>query len=177
MSELIKVGLLGLSQRVGRFNELGLRSWEESGCAEVERWLLADLGSEIYYIHRPLVVRGGLQNVERLLKEWCDAPRVDARCDLILTVAGIGLGPDDDVPDATEASVRRLVPGVAELVRYAAFQSGHYRAAGRGICGIRKSTLIINLPGPDTEVIQGVMEVLIPILPGFVQDVQREPAK
>src|SRR5579875_3815646 len=116
---LIKVGILGLSQRQGRFNELGLRSWEESGCAEVERFLQAGEGEQIFHIYRPLVVRGGEANLERLLREWCDAPEVSARCDLILTVAGTGIGPEDVMPEATIKTIRRPLLGISDFVRQA----------------------------------------------------------
>jgi molybdenum cofactor synthesis domain-containing protein len=170
---LIKVGILGLSQRVGRFNELGLRSWEESGCAEVERLLHAQSEEEIYYIHRPLVVRGGLANLQRLLREWCDAPDVSARCDLILTVAGTGLGPDDVMPEATQATIRRPLTGISDFVRHAGVVSRQPEAIlSRGIAGIRQRTLIINLPGPRLELIGSAMELLAPLLPTFVQAVQ-----
>lgn len=175
---LIKVGLLGLSQRIGRFNELGLRSWEEAGCAEVERRLLAGNGEEIYQIHRPLVIRGGQANLTRLLREWCDAPDIPSRCDLILTVAGTGLGPDDVMPEATQAVIRRPTPRIAELVHVTGMAARYPEAAlSRGVAGIRRATLIINLPGPDTALLASIMEMLTPMLPTFVQAAQTNPTK
>lgn len=174
----LRVGLLGLSQRAGRFNELGVRSWEESGCAEAERHLMAHGGEDIFYIHRPLVVRGGLRVVRRLLKEWCDAPDAGSRCDLILTVAGDGIAPRDIMPEATLSVIRRLTPGVADLVRAAGLAGQHPEAAlSRGVAGTRKCTLIINIPGPDPRVVADVMDALGPVLPPLVQAVQDAPGR
>lgn len=166
----IKVGILGLSQRVGRFNELGLRSWEESGCAEVERHLLEGDGGRVYDIHRPLVIRSDRKPLERLLCEWCDAPNVEARCDLILTVAGTGIGPEDVMPEATQAVIRRPLPRIADAVHMAGIAGRHPEAAlSRGVAGLRSRTLIINLPGPNPQLLADVMDLLTPMLPAFVQ--------
>lgn len=178
MESLIKVGILGLSQRVGRFNELGLRSWEESGCAEVERHLLGSEQGHLYEIHRPLVIRSDRKQLERLLREWCDAPHIGSRCDLILTVAGTGLGPDDVLPDATAAALRHPLPGIAQFVRHATFPSGLPEAMlSRAVAGIRHQTLIINLPGPDQSLIAIAMEALVPLLPAFVRAAQAGSTK
>lgn len=178
MDTPIKVGILGLSQRVGRFNELGLRSWEESGCAQVERHLLGGGGENVFGIHRPLVIRGGLKNLERLLQEWCDAPNVEARCDLILTVAGTGLGPEDVMPEATQAVIRRPTPRIADAVHMAGIAARHPEAAlSRGLAGIRDRTLIINLPGPNPQLLSDVMDLLTPMLPAFVQAARDSSAK
>lgn len=175
---LIKVGLLGLSQRVGRFNELGLRSWEESGCAAVERRLLAGDGENIFFIHRPLVIRGGEKNLNRLLREWCDAPDVASRCDLILTVAGTGLGVEDVMPEATQAAIQRQLPRIADFVHMTGVAAHSPDAVlSRGIAGVRRSTLIINLPGPDQTLLNGIMETLTPMLPRLVHAVQAGNAK
>ena len=86
---MIRVGILGLARREGTFAEVGLRSWEEAGCAAVER--VADGGGRgLYVVHRPLVIRSARAEVERILRDWCDAPNEASRCDLILTVGGTG---------------------------------------------------------------------------------------
>ena len=170
---LINVGILGLSQRVGRFNELGLRSWEESGCAEMERCLLAQDGEKLFFIHRPLVIRAHRKQVTRLLRDWCDAPHVPSRCDLILTVAGTGTGPDDIMPEATGSVIQRPLPGVAETVRISGLADRHPEAAlSRGVAGIRRRTLIINVPGPSPALIKSAMGLLTPMLPALVEAVQ-----
>lgn len=171
--ELIKVGILGLSQRVGRFNELGLRSWEESGCAEVERCLLGDKGENIFFIHRPLVIRHNEKNLVRILRDWCDVPDVSSRCDLILTVAGTGLGPDERMADATLSVIRLALPRIANHVHSAGLAGNHPETIlSRGTAGIRHSTLIINLPSTDQALLRVIMENLTPVLPAFVEAVR-----
>lgn len=171
--ELIKVGLLGLSQRIGRFNELGLRSWEESGCAEVERCLLSGNGEEIFFMHRPLVIRHDQKNLIRILRDWCDAPDAAARCDLILTVAGTGLAPYEKMPEATKAIIRYPLPRIADYVHSSGISAHHAETVlSRGTAGIRHSTLIINLPGTYQSLLKKIMDNLTPMLPVFVEAVR-----
>lgn len=172
MAELIRVGILGLSQRKGRFNELGVRSWEEAGCAEVQHWLIPDDEAEdTFFIHRPLVIRPARPALQKLLREWCDAPHIPSRCDLILTVAGCGLGAGDCVPEATQAVLSRSLPQIAAFVRHASYGAPCSEAVlSRAIAGMRRGTLLINLPGPNPDMLACIMKPLAPILPDLLRD-------
>ncbi len=172
MEEIIRVGILGLSQRVGRFNELGVRSWDEAGCAEVQRWLIPDEEAEdTFFIHRPLVIRPARAALQKLLREWCDAPNPASRCDLILTVAGCGLGAGDVMPEATQAVLSHPLPQIAAFVRYASYQAPCPEAIlSRAVAGVRRETLLINLPGPSPQMLACIMNLLTPQLPALVRD-------
>ncbi len=168
---MIKVGILGLARREGTFAEVGLRSWEESGGAAVERALMA-VSEGIYTIHRPLVIRSDRAELERILCDWCDAPHVESRCDLILTIGGIGMHPDEIMPEVTNVAIERAVPGIAELLRRTSAATPALEAVtSRGSAGIRRQTLIINLPGSE-EGITSAMETLLPLLPALIQAVK-----
>ncbi len=172
MAEIIRVGILGLSQRKGRFNELGVRSWQEAGCAEVQRWLIPEEEAEdTFFIHRPLVIRPAQAALQKLLREWCDAPHAPSRCDLILTVAGCGLGAGDVMPEATQSVLTRPLPQIAAFVRFASYQAPCPEAVlSRAVAGVRRETLLINLPGPDPDMLACIMKPLVPILPALVHD-------
>src|ERR1700759_1126790 len=45
-----------------------------------------------------------------------------SRVDLIVTTGGTGLGPRDNTPEATQAVVDRVIPGIAEEMRRAGSQ-------------------------------------------------------
>lgn len=174
MADSIRVGILGLSQRTGRFNELGVRTWEEAGCAEVQHWLIPnDEAEDTFFIHRPLVIRPNRAGVQKLLREWCDAPHAPSRCDLILTVAGCGLGAGDVMPDATQAVLSRPLPQVAAFVRQKSYGAPCPEAVlSRAVAGVRRATLLINLPGPSPAMLACIMEPLVPLLPALLQDVR-----
>ena len=161
---------MGLARREGTFAEVGLRSWEEAGCAYVERVLLAtDAGP--YAIHRPLVIRSARAELERILRDWCDAPNTSARCDLILTVGGTGYSGADVMPEATRPLLKRGAQGIIEAMRHAALNAGQTQAGvSRGVAGMRGRTLLINLPGfvkgmADEDSLTLATKTLLPILP------------
>lgn len=167
---MIRVGILGFSRREGTFSEVGLRSWEEAGCAAVEAALMQ--GSEgVYMIHRPLVIKISRPEVERILKDWCDAPNVQVRCHLILTVGGSGYSDLDVVPEATIGLLKREAPGIAELLRRAVADAGYQQESiTRGVAGTRGNTLLINLPGAvkglaASEPLTTAIQALLPVLP------------
>jgi len=144
---MIRVGILGLARREGTFSEVGLRSWEEAGCAAVERVLIT-AGEGLYTVHRPLVIRSARAEAERILRDWCDVPNEAARCDLILTVGGTGYSDADVMPEATQAILKRPAPGIIETLRRAAMDAGQPEATiSRGVAGMRGRTLLVNLPG------------------------------
>src|SRR5690349_23253422 len=87
---------------------------------------------------------------------------------LVVTSGGTGLSPRDVTPEATLAVVDRHVPGIAELMRIESLKITPRAALSRAVAGIRRSTLIINLPGS----VKGVRECLAavrPILPHAVE--------
>ena len=174
---MIRVGLLGLSRREGTFSEVGLRSWEEAGCAAVER-VLQSAEPSAFTVHRPLVVHSSRAEVEKILRDWCDAPNQASRCELILTVGGTGLTPADILPEATSALIQRPMPGIPELLRRIGFDTGYSPAfLSRAVAGTRGKILLINLPGDakgfaDDASLTAMTQALLPYLAGLVSAAQ-----
>ena len=74
------------------------------------------------------------------------------QADLILTTGGTGFSPRDCMPEATRAVIEREVPGIPEAMRAYSAQFTKRAMLSRAAAGIRKSTLIINLPGSPKAV-------------------------
>lgn len=74
------------------------------------------------------------------------------RADLILTTGGTGFSPRDCMPEATLAVTERIVPGIPEAMRAYSMQFTKRAMLSRSAAGIRKQTLIINLPGSPKAV-------------------------
>ena len=72
--------------------------------------------------------------------------------DLILTTGGTGFSPRDRTPEATIAIADRLVPGIPEAMRMQSLAITKRSMFSRAAAAIRKSTLIINLPGSPKAV-------------------------
>ena len=93
--------------------------------------------------------------------------------DLIMTTGGTGATPRDDTPEATLEVVDRLMPGLAELLRFEGYKRTPLAVLSRGVAGLRGRCLIVNLPGSPKAVREGV-EILGPVLPHAVQMAQGE---
>ena len=179
---MIRVGILGLARREGTFSEVGLRSWEEAGCAAVETALMT--GNEtVYTVHRPLVVKSERPEIERIMRDWCDVPNAAMRCHLILTVGGTGYSETDILPEATHALLTRMAPGIADLLRRKAAEGGYLQdSVSRGVAGTRGGTLLINLPGSAAGLAQPepltlATLALLPLLPDLIASLPSPASK
>lgn len=81
--------------------------------------------------------------ISEKLVGWSDSGAYD----LILTTGGTGVSPRDVTPEATERVVDRLLPGFGEVMRMESLKKTPHAIISRAVAGIRKNTLIINLPG------------------------------
>lgn len=71
----------------------------------------------------------------------------DDTVDLVLTTGGTGLAPRDRTPEATLEVVERVIPGLAERMRAVGVAADPRAALSRGVVGVRRGTLVVNLPG------------------------------
>ena len=83
--------------------------------------------------------------------------------ELILTTGGTGFSPRDVMPEATEEICERRVPGIPEAMRAYSMTITKRAMLSRSAAGIRKKTLIINLPG-SPKAVQEALEFLLPHL-------------
>ncbi len=67
--------------------------------------------------------------------------------ELLVTTGGTGFSPRDCTPDATADVTKRAVPGIPEAMRLYSLQLTPRAMLSRAAAGIRKGTLIVNLPG------------------------------
>ena len=83
---------------------------------------------------------------------------------LIVTTGGTGLAPRDVTPEATMAACERLVPGLAELIRADGVRHTPFAVLSRGVCGICRGALVINLPGSPAGA-ESSLRAVLPLLP------------
>ena len=83
--------------------------------------------------------------------------------DLIITTGGTGFSKRDCTPEATMDITERAVPGIPEAIRAYSMQITKRAMLSRGTAGIRKETLIINLPG-SPKAVRESLEYILPEL-------------
>lgn len=100
------------------------------------------------------------QDLKRELLRLCD----EVKCSLVLTTGGTGFSPRDVTPEATMAVADRNAPGIAEAMRAYSMTLTKRAMLSRGASVIRKSTLIVNLPG-SPKAVRESLEFLLDTLP------------
>ncbi len=108
--------------------------------------------------------------IERQLASWCDSGEID----LILTTGGTGFSPRDRTPEATRNVVERLAPGLVEAMLVRSMSKTPHAMLSRAVAGIRKRTLIVNLPG-SPKAVEENLAVIIPALPHAIQRLREDP--
>lgn len=83
--------------------------------------------------------------------------------DLVLTTGGTGLLSKERAPEATKEVIEREIPGLAEYMRVVGMKNSPRSILFRGVCGVRRQTMIVNLPGGP----KGVFDSLRSIMPSL----------
>jgi molybdenum cofactor synthesis domain-containing protein len=98
------------------------------------------------------------------LQTWSDSGDIN----VILTTGGTGFSSRDVTPEATKAVVDRQAPGLAEAMRAGSLTITPHAMLSRSEAGIRKNTLIINLPGSPKGALEN-FRIVAPVLAHAVQ--------
>ncbi|XP_030854966.1 uncharacterized protein LOC115929592 isoform X1 [Strongylocentrotus purpuratus] len=89
------------------------------------------------------IVPDEISNIKETLLEWSDVKELD----LILTTGGTGFADRDVTPEATKSVLEKEAPGLAMVMLMGSLKITPLAVLSRSVCGIRKRTLIVNLPG------------------------------
>jgi len=106
-----------------------------------------------------LIVPDDLERLESALLAMCDEEKLD----LIFTTGGTGFSPRDNTPEATKKVIDKEVPGIPEVMRLDSLKKTPRAMLSRATAGIRKGTLIINLPG-SLKAVRECLDILFPTL-------------
>lgn len=79
---------------------------------------------------------------------------------LVLTTGGTGFSPRDITPEATLAVIERETRGIPEAMRAASMKITPRGCLSRGAAGLRKKTLIVNLPGSEKAARENLLAVI-----------------
>lgn len=112
------------------------------------------------------------QRISDTLKKLSDSCSID----LILTTGGTGVAPRDVTPEATLAVIERELPGMAEAMRAESMKKTPRAMISRAVAGIRKQTLIVNLPGSPKAVREN-LAVVLPALAHAIEKIKGDPSE
>lgn len=157
----IRFGILTVSDRSSR----GERA-DSSGPALAHR-----IQAEGWSVVKQAILPDDESAIREMLISWADSNQMDA----ILTTGGTGFSPRDVTPEATRAAIEREAPGLAEAMRSASLKITPHAMLSRIVTGIRKKTLIVNLPGSPKGAVEN-LQVVLPVLSHAVQLLQEDPA-
>lgn len=132
-----------LGQRVDKSGPLMEEMLQAAGYQVVEKLLLSDEPGPL----------------KQQLIRLADQRQVN----LILTSGGTGFSRRDNAPEATAAVCDRMANGIAEAIRAYSMTITPRAMLSRGVSGLRKGTLIVNLPG-SPKAVQESLGFILPSL-------------
>ncbi len=143
---MFKAAVLTISDRCSR----GERE-DESGKIIIEMIKGID-GEDAWYE----IVPDEISLIKEKLLFYCD----DLKVDFVFTTGGTGFSNRDVTPEATSQVIEKVIPGIPELMRLEGLKKTRNAMLARGISGIRKNTIIINLPGSPKAVKESLAAIL-----------------
>jgi molybdopterin adenylyltransferase len=127
---------------------------DESGALVAD--MLAKAG---YAVEKQDVVPDDEQKIAKCLIDWVDREGIR----LIVTTGGTGVSPTDVTPEAMLKVIEFQIPGMAEAMRAESMKKTPHAMLSRAMAGVRKTSLIVNLPGSPA----GAKENLTAVLPAL----------
>jgi molybdopterin adenylyltransferase len=105
--------------------------------------LLRSMLETTYDVSEVLIVPDETEIIAQAIQREIDEKGVD----LVVTTGGTGVSVRDVTPEATRMVIERDLPGFAEIMRAESYKITPFALISRALCGIRKGSIIINLPG------------------------------
>jgi len=159
---MIKVGILTISDK-------GSRGEREDLSGKVIKEVVKRINGEVRYYKI-------IPDEKNIIQEELIKAVDKLHLDLILTTGGTGLGKRDVTPEATLAIIEKEVPGISEIIRSESFKKTNRAILSRGVAGIRKESLIINLPGSPKGVRES-LEIVLEALPHGIEILKGQTAE
>lgn len=160
MDMTLRFGILTISDRSSRGERPDISGPVLVEAVMAQGWSVVETG----------ILPDEVEAISRKLSEWSDLNRFD----VLLTTGGTGFAPRDVTPEATRLVVERLTPGLDEAMRAASLKVTPHAMLSCAISGIRKRTLIINLPGSPKGALEN-LQVVIPVLAHAVELLREDP--
>ena len=147
-------------------SDKGARGERIDKSGEAIRELCASFAEVSYYE----VIADEREQLANAMRTICD----EDLADIAFTTGGTGFSSRDVTPEATMDVIERPIPGIPEAMRQKSLQVTPHAMLTRAVAGIRKRTIIINLPG-SPKAVRECLGVILPAL-GHGVDILRGTA-
>jgi molybdenum cofactor synthesis domain-containing protein len=159
---LFSAGIITVSDK-------GSRGEREDLSGPAIKELLIPLPAEVKFY---TVIPDDTDAIAATLRECTD----DRALDLIVTTGGTGVSPRDVTPEATREVIEKEIPGMAEVMRLEGLKKTPHAMISRAVVGIRRQSLIVNLPGSPKAVKENLL-VLLPALAHALSKIKGDEAE
>lgn len=142
----LRAGIITVSDK-------GSRGQREDKSGEVIKKITANNG---YEITEYKILPDDFETIKNELEKICD----ENIADVIFTTGGTGFSKSDVTPEATIAACEKMAMGISQAILFYSMTITKRAMLSRAVSGIRKSTLIVNLPG-STKAVEESLEYII----------------
>lgn len=91
--------------------------------------------------------------------------------DVVVTCGGTGVSPRDVTPEATVQVIEKRLYGMEMAMMLEALKHTPTAMLSRAVVGVRKQTLIVNLPGSPNAVRQN-LKAILPAIPHAIEKIK-----
>ncbi len=147
---MISAGIITISDRGFR------KEREDLSAGEIEK-LLKEIPATVENYE---IIPDEVDIIADKIREYVDGKKLG----LVVTTGGTGVSPRDVTPEATLKVIEKEIPGMAEVMRYESLKKTPHAMISRSVVGVRKASLIINLPGSPRAARENLAAIL-PALP------------
>ena len=133
---------------------------------------LKEMLGRTFEVTEVLVIPDEADLIAETIREQVDRRGID----LVVTTGGTGVGPRDVTPEATRAVIEKDLPGFSEAMRMESFKITPFALISRAVCGIRRQSIVVNLPGSPKAAAE-CLSFIEAALPHALEKVKGDPSE
>lgn len=134
-------------------SDMGSRGLRQDTSGPAVRAMLEEAG---FSVAHTAILPDEMEQISAELRDCADRRRID----LIVTTGGTGLSPRDVTPEATRAVLEREIPAIPVAMWMEGLKVTPRAMLSRAVAGIRGSSLLLNLPGPEKAARENLAAVI-----------------